>query len=130
MTGAIDDASWPTGAAGSGTPDTPGTRVRTEWKAAGIWLRRTFTLNADQLRPLQLELHHDEDADVYLNGILAARAAGFVADYGEFAIAIPAAASLHPGTNTLAVHCHQTAGGQYIDVGILQLTPAATRVGP
>jgi hypothetical protein len=30
---------------------------------------------------------------------------------------------LRKGTNTLAVHCHQTRGGQYLDVGIAEVLP-------
>ena len=64
-------------------------------------------------------MHHDEDAEVYLNGVLAAQADSFAMNYFETNINQDAAATLKPGVNRMAVHCHQTGGGQYIDVGIV-----------
>jgi len=115
----FDTSGWRNGASGFGTPPTPGTRVTTLWNTANIWLRREFVLSQEDLRGLKLEVHHDEDADIYLNGVLAANLPGFTSAYEEFDILPAAAATLKPGTNTLAVHCHQTAGGQYIDVGLV-----------
>jgi hypothetical protein len=70
------------------------------------------------LNALQLYVHHDEDAQIYLNGILAAKLSGFTAEYDTVEMLPAARAALKPGKNLLAVHCHQTGGGQYIDVGL------------
>jgi beta-galactosidase/beta-glucuronidase len=114
---AFDASAWKEGIGGFGTAGTPAAIVGTQWKSADIWLRREFTLEQTLKAPVLL-MHHDEDAEVYINGVLAASAKDYISDYEEFDIAPAAKAALKPGKNTLAVHCHQTRGGQFIDVGI------------
>ncbi len=60
---------------------------------------------------------------MYINGVLAGKAGGFASDYEEIAMTPEGAAALKPGKNIFAVHCHQTVGGQFIDVGIITVTP-------
>jgi hypothetical protein len=117
----FNDRKWKQSPGGFGTEGTPGAIVRTKWSTPDIYLRREITV-PDGVDPksLQLWVHHDEDARIYLNGVLAAQLTGFTGDY-DLAEILPAAATLKPGKNLLAVHCHQTTGGQYIDVGLARL---------
>jgi hypothetical protein len=121
----FDDFSWKEGPGGFGTRETPGSIVRTEWRTADIWLRREITLPEKFAPDLQLRIHHDEDTEVYLNGVLAARLSGFSTQYELVPIKSAAQKTLHPGAQILAVHCHQTQGGQYIDAGLCSFGPAS-----
>ncbi len=115
----FDASAWKEGAGGFGTTGTPGGYPNTTWDTSDIWLRRDFTLGLEDMTRLKLQIFHDEDAEVYLNGVLAAKLDGYITDYDEVDISKEAAIALQPGHNTIAVHCHQTSGGQGIDVGIL-----------
>lgn len=123
----FDDARWKSGDGGFGAADTPGAVVRTAWETGDIWLRRTFALQNDQLAAardvLALRIHHDEDAEVFLNGQPLARVSGYTTQYVDIELDDAAARLLRTGSNTLAVHCHQTEGGQYVDVGLVRLRP-------
>jgi hypothetical protein len=117
----FDASSWKQGASGFGTQGTPGAVIGTEWNTADIWLRRTFTLEGTSFGNLQLSVHHDEDVEVYLNGVPAASATGFTTQYEPLVLNPDARAALKSGENLIAIHCHQTTGGQYIDAGLVQV---------
>ena len=113
----FDDSAWQAGRSGFGRIKQPSARVRTPWRTSDIWLRRTFQLKAPPARP-RLVIFHDEDAEVYINGVWAAKLTGHVVEYKSLPIRPAAVKALRPGRNTLAVHCRQTIGGQYIDVAL------------
>jgi hypothetical protein len=113
---------WTKGVAGFGSKGTPGAHIGTEWTTADIWLRAEFVLDAAAKSP-HLSIHHDEDAEVYINGTLAAKLGGYTTSYKLVRLSPEAAALLKPGKNTIAIHCHQTKGGQYIDCGLVDVVP-------
>jgi hypothetical protein len=117
----FDDSTWQTGNGGFGTANTPGAAVGTRWSTPDIWLRRTVELDKRNLSALNAWLHHDEDAEVYINGELALRARGFSTSYDAVPLNARGMAALKPGKNLIAIHCHQTVGGQYIDFGLVEL---------
>jgi hypothetical protein len=121
---AFDDSAWQSGKSGFGTDGTPGAVIGTPWKTDDIWLRREFDLPAQNFDELQGWLHHDEDVEVYFNGVLAIKAAGFIVNYDLFPLTPAGRAALKPGKNTIAIHCHQTTGGQYVDFGLVDVEPA------
>ena len=116
----FEDSAWNTGNSGFGTAGTPSAVIGTLWNTDDIWLRREIEFPAGDWRNLQAWMDHDEDAEVYLNGVLAVKIPAWNTSYDEFPVSETGKAALKPGKNLVAVHCHQTTGGQYIDVGFIQ----------
>lgn len=125
MTPAFSDAAWKAGPGAFGSQGTAGGPIRSEWKTNDIWLRRTFEWQPGVTGTPVLSLCHDDDAEVYINGVLACKADEYTTEYEETAISPEGLAALKPGANVLAVHCHQKEGGQFIDVGIFTESPGA-----
>lgn len=110
--------SWKEGEGGFGVRGTPGAVVRTEWRSNHIWLRRDFDLK-ELPKAAILDLHHDEDVEVYLNGFLIHSAKGFLTEYQKQPLKKPALRAFVKGRNVLAIHCRHSGGGQYVDAGLI-----------
>jgi hypothetical protein len=119
----FDDSQWKQGPGGFGTSGTPGAVIGTTWDTPDIWLRREVTLPAE-LDPsrFQLRAYHDEDVEVYVDGEVMARQSGYVNAYDLIEIQPGALKALKAGAKVvIAVHCHQTGGGQGVDVGLVDV---------
>ncbi|MCS7193135.1 MAG: hypothetical protein NZ937_09170, partial [Armatimonadetes bacterium] len=118
----FDDSGWKVGVSGFGRHGTPGSIVRTEWTTSDIWLRKKFVM--PKLSPndaVWLEVHHDEDCEIYINGKLLWREGGYLTRYKMVRLTPEQISLFREGENTIAVHCRQTVGGQFIDVGLYLL---------
>jgi hypothetical protein len=115
----FNDLSWKTGPGGFGNKGTPNSVDRTPWHTSEIWLRREIILPGGPFIELQLQIHADDYADVYLNGVLAAKVTKCTPNYVVIPISEAARKTLRPGANVLAVTCRDTGGGRYIDVGLV-----------
>jgi len=115
----FNDSHWKSGQGGFGTEGTPNAKIGTPWNTKDIWLRRSFVVDKVPAGDLLLQLQHDEDTTVYLNGVKAAELSLWNTDYDLVPVNVKAARSIKPGRNTIAIHCQQTTGGQYIDAGLV-----------
>lgn len=121
---AFDDSKWLTGKAGFGTATTPSSKVGTEWTAESIWLRHHFKIDSLPEHPLRLRFHHNDDAEVFINGVRVVELKGRTKWYKEVEFPKEAREALVKGENVLAVTCRNLGGPQYIDVGIIEVVPA------
>ncbi len=124
----FDDTAWQVGKGGFGEGEPSWASAATNWSSSDIWLRRTFTLgnlNATQVSQLMVRLYHDDNVEVYINGVLAYENGGANSSYEYHAMTAEGKHALVlGGQNTLAVHCKNTGGPQFVDVGIFQKIPA------
>ncbi|PHS15402.1 MAG: hypothetical protein COA78_04905, partial [Blastopirellula sp.] len=124
----FDDSDWKSGPGGFGRKGTKGLKFGTSWDSSDIWLRRTFTLDKNPPLETRLMLQHDEDTEVYLNGILAASVTGFSAEYRYLPISLEAIKKLRKGANVISIHCQNDGGGQAIDAGLVLIDKSSGRI--
>ncbi|HZY39888.1 MAG TPA: DUF4965 domain-containing protein [Mucilaginibacter sp.] len=111
-----DDGSWKTGTAPF-TDDKQ--QAKTLWTSKDIWIRRTFTYANQDINKLVLKLYHDDNVEVYLNGDEVYSYIGWTSDYKYVPLKDKFKNRLKNGQNVLAIHCANTAGGSWLDVGLV-----------
>lgn len=112
-----DISSWKTGKGAFGTHDQPA--IRTEWNTKDIWVRREFTLSDINVNnPIYLKYSHDDVFELYLNGEKIVSTGYEWKNNVILELKDETKKKLKNGKNVIAVHCHNTTGGAYVDFGI------------
>lgn len=106
--------TWKSGQAPFGDDDK---NVKTLWKSDNIWVRRKFTIkNTASINDLLLKINHDDNIEVFLNGNKIYETTGWTNNFKY----LPVNKSLlKTGENTIAIHLANTAGGRYLDFGLV-----------
>ena len=110
---------WKTGLGGFGP--TLGGDTRTVWTAKDLWARHNFVYDGKPFAKASLVIFYDNAAEVYVNGqkVWAAAPGTWNGGYEGQDVTAALRAALRPGGNTIAVHIHQDAGGQFLDLALL-----------
>lgn len=114
----FDTSSWQKGKAPFGKGDN-GLQANTNWTTEDLWVRRTFDLKENNLADLFLKLSHDDNIEVYLNGKQIYTREGWQYNYQYLPIDPTVLKTLQKKDNVLAVHIKNTAGGQWLDFGLV-----------
>ncbi|MDB5103709.1 MAG: glutaminase [Fibrobacteres bacterium] len=116
----FDESAWLFGKGGFGTGAAQGgSAIGYDWTTTDIWLRKTFTAASTDYESLVLSIQHDEEAEVYLNGVPVLSESFKDGRRAEAYLSEQAKAALKTGENILAVHCRNTDGPGYIDAGLI-----------
>ena len=109
----FNDESWKSGKAPFSDNKSDG---GTAWKSKDLWMRRTFMINNIDFNKLYLKLRHDDNVEVFLNGKNIFEKKGWTHKFEYLPLD---KSDLIKGKNVLSIHVANTAGGAYLDAGIV-----------
>lgn len=116
MQPSFNDEQWQSGNAPFGNNET---RAKTLWRSKDLWVRRTFNLTSRKFNKLFLKLQHDDNIQVYINGEKVYDKTGRTGRFIYIPINEPQNI-LKKGRNVMAIHVANTAGGQWLDAGLVE----------
>ncbi|WP_316824471.1 glutaminase family protein [Pedobacter miscanthi] len=110
-------SNWQTGVAPIGDD---AKNVKTLWKSHDIWVRRTINVaNPASINELFLKINHDDNIEVYLNGKKIYTKEGWTNSFQYIALSNSDKSALKAGNNVIAIHLINTAGGRFLDFGLV-----------
>jgi hypothetical protein len=93
--------------------------AKTLWRSKDIWVRRSFELKDLTINKLFLKLQHDDNVEVYLNEERIYTCNCWNRKPQLFELTDLIKNTLVKGENILAIHCANTAGGAFLDFGLM-----------
>lgn len=94
--------------------------VKTVWKSHDIWVRRTFNVtNPASINELFLKLNHDDNIELFLNGKKIYTKVGWTNNFQYVPLSNGDKGLLKAGKNVIAIHLINTAGGRFLDFGLV-----------
>lgn len=115
-----NDHAWKRGTAPFGDDQT---LSKTQWRTKDIWMRRTFVLNDNFFKTPYLKIQFDDNLEVYLNGTRIYSYEGWTNKFNYIPLDGTGQKLLRKGKNVLAIHCANTAGGAWLDAGLVAEKP-------
>ena len=127
LTTKFNDSGWQSGPGGfagrmpqNNRPNPAAQTIRSQWTGNDIWMRQEFTAGSvADVQKLVLMIRHQDDCDVYINGVKAATIAGHSRNYTIEDLNDAGKKAFIPnGKNVIALHCHAGGMNHYIDAGL------------
>ena len=115
----FDDSSWPKAQGGFG--NNVRKEIHTKWEGdnTDIYVRRTFNLTEEDLKDgFLIRYSHDDVCEIFINGVKIHDTGLTWKKRETLELSSEQKELLHPGCNVIAVHCHNTTGGSYVDFGV------------
>jgi len=113
----FNDATWKSGKAAFGTPNT--SETTTAWTSSEIWVRRQFELPELEIAAdLYLIYSHDDDFELFLNGEEIVNTGNRAKS--NVVLKLDKTLLNANGKNTIAAHCFDRGGLAYVDFGIFK----------
>jgi len=113
----FNDSQWKEGRAAFGTKGT--SSMKTLWETKDIWVRREIMITEDpSTLNLYLEFSHDDGIEIYFNGVQIVNTGDEAKENVRIPLPESARKTVVKGRNVIAIHCHNSQGGAYVDFGL------------